>query len=77
MKIHVRKWGNSIGIRIPKVFAKKIGINSGSEVEIDVSDNKIVVFKTQKKLDKLLDKITPHNIHGEINSGEPKGKEIW
>jgi hypothetical protein len=31
----------------------------------------------RKPIDKLLDKITPENIHKEINSGPPQGKEIW
>ena len=28
-------------------------------------------------LDKLLEKVTPENVHEEINMGKPRGKEVW
>ena len=35
--------------------------------------------ETAKKysLDELLEKVTPDNIHEEINLGKPRGKEVW
>lgn len=32
-----QKWGNSLGIRIPKEAADKIGISQGSEMDLFVS----------------------------------------
>ena len=34
-----QKWGNSLGIRIPKDVADKIGIEQGSEMELNVIGN--------------------------------------
>ncbi|XWK87915.1 MAG: hypothetical protein U7127_27645 [Phormidium sp.] len=30
-----------------------------------------------EELNKMLDGITPENLHGEIGFGEPVGREIW
>lgn len=77
MKIHVRKWGNSIGVRIPQILAKKIGIIDGEEVDIDVVDNRIVVSKPMQELDDLLEQVTTENTHGAVDTGSQKGNEIW
>ena len=77
MKINVRQWGNSIGVRIPKIFANETGIFNGTEIEIYVVDNKIVLYKSHLTLKNLLDKVTADNIHAETDTGSIKGKEIW
>lgn len=77
MKTHVRKWGNSIGVRIPQQFAQEVGLTDGTELEMNIVDKKIVLMKPKVTLDDLLQKITPENIHKEIGTGSPKGKEIW
>ena len=33
--VKVRKWGNSLGLRLPKSFAEQHSIVDGSSVEID------------------------------------------
>jgi antitoxin component of MazEF toxin-antitoxin module len=34
-------------------------------------------LEREKKLDKLLEGISRGNIHAEIDSGPPVGKEVW
>jgi antitoxin component of MazEF toxin-antitoxin module len=34
MKATIQKWGDSLGIRIPKVIAMDLGLVNGSEVEL-------------------------------------------
>lgn len=77
MKVNVRQWGNSIGIRIPQVFAKEAGIVDGTELEMNVVDNKIVLSKPHLTLNDLLDKITAENLHTETDTGFVNGKEEW
>jgi len=36
-----------------------------------------LVAEEVRKLDELLAGVTPDNLHGEINFGEPVGREIW
>lgn len=76
-----QKWGNSLGIRIPKEAADRIGIDQGSEIELCVTENeKIITLKPkriQKKytLEELLSQITPENRHKEIDFGI-EGREL-
>ncbi|WP_372630226.1 AbrB/MazE/SpoVT family DNA-binding domain-containing protein [Cohnella sp.] len=73
----VQKWGNSLGIRIPKALATKVGLEEGSEVDLDIEDGHLVIVPKTKALDELLDKITPDNLHAEIQTGERQGRETW
>ncbi len=80
MQIQVQKWGNSLAIRIPKSFAKETNINKGSFVDLTLSDGKLIatpISKGKYSLVQLLDEITNDNIHGEIDTGDAVGKEIW
>lgn len=73
-----RKWGNSLGIRIPKIFSDKISIHDGSSLEIEMSDDSLMI-KPEKKysLIDFIKKISNDNLHSEISFGKPEGKEIW
>ena len=80
MQTRIRKWGNSLGLRIPKSFADGVGVVEGSEVEVSVEGGDIVIRPVQKpryRLDELLQNITPENLHDEIETGGPVGGEIW
>ena len=43
MTIKIQKWGNSQGIRIPKVILDELNISDKDELEIKVEDNKILI----------------------------------
>ncbi|GMX63991.1 MULTISPECIES: AbrB/MazE/SpoVT family DNA-binding domain-containing protein [Paenibacillus] len=73
----VQKWGNSLGIRIPKSLALKVGLEEGSEVDLDVEDGHLVIKPKSTTLEELLVKITPDNLHKEVSTGEPQGRESW
>ena len=80
MKVQIQKWGNSLALRIPKSFAVESKIEQGSTVEISLESGKIIVFPVAEpdfSLDELLAKITPENLHGEIDKGASVGREAW
>jgi antitoxin MazE len=80
MKTHVRKWGNSLALRIPKSFASEVGLENESPVEVSLADGKLViapVAKPEQTLKQLLAKITPENIHHEVETGPATGNEAW
>jgi antitoxin MazE len=80
MQLSVRKWGNSLAIRIPKTIAMETDIGEGSLVEIRLKKGSFIVTpirKTEYSLDELLAGVTDENIHGEIDMGAPVGKEQW
>ena len=78
MEAVVKKWGNSLGIRIPSVIVKRLSLKASSTVEIDDNGEEIIIKPLQKyTLSEILSQITEKNIHSEVESGKPVGKEIW
>ncbi|GAA3407778.1 AbrB/MazE/SpoVT family DNA-binding domain-containing protein [Paenibacillus hodogayensis] len=62
----VQKRGNSLGIRIPKSLAVKVGLEVGSEVDLDVEDGHFVIKPKSANLDELLSRVTPENLHRKV-----------
>ena len=80
MRSRVQKWGNSLGLRIPKVFATDTELVAGSEVEIEVEDGRLIVtpvIKPSYRLEDLLAGVTPENLHEAVDWGEAQGGEAW
>jgi antitoxin MazE len=76
----IQKWGNSLGLRIPKTFAAEAQIEAGSTVDISVEDGGLVVRPVRRQrysLSELLRRVTSRNMHDEIATGEPVGREVW
>jgi antitoxin MazE len=80
MLTHIQKWGNSLALRIPQSVAREIGLSQDSSVEIALIDGKLVIAPVVKRkltLEKLLAQVTDENIHREIDTGVPVGRELW
>jgi len=80
MVTKIQKWGNSLGLRIPKSFAEEIGVKEGFSVNIILEDGQLVVRPLQKEkyqLSDLLSHVGEENIHKEISTGDAVGREIW
>lgn len=80
MKLKVQKWGNSLALRIPKALAIEANVASGSTVDMSLSNGELKIRPVEDQeysLDELLSGITAENIHDEVSTGAPQGKEIW
>ena len=80
MQTKVQKWGNSLGLRIPKSFAEEAGVEAGSEVDLSVEDGELIIRPRRVPrydLKDLLRGVTAKNVHKEVETGEPVGREIW
>jgi len=80
MRTRVQKWGNSLALRIPKIFATEAGLSNDGSVDISLSNGKLIVAPVEKpeaSLKKLLAHVTPENLHHEVDSGPAVGKETW
>ena len=78
MEAVVKKWGNSLGIRIPKLIVRELSLKDGSCVDINETGKEIIIKPIQKfKLSEMLDKVSVKNIHKEIDTGKRVGKEAW
>lgn len=80
MKTYVRKWGNSLALRIPKSFAEEAGLIEDAAVEVSLIEGKLVVQHITPQpltLDQLLRGITDANLPGEWDTGPAVGREVW
>lgn len=80
MQTKIQKWGNSLGLRIPRSFAEEAGVGAGSEVDLSIQDGDLVVKSARRRkyrLKELLRKITAKNVHAEVDTGGPGGREVW
>ncbi len=79
MRVAIRKWGNSLALRIPRTLAADTHLTSGSQVDVAVENGRLIVVPVSAALtlDALLDAITPDNLHGEVPTGQHVGREVW
>lgn len=80
MKTQVRKWGNSLGVRLPLAITTLANILDGTKVDIVFNKNRIEIIPLKLPeftLEDLLSNISEENTHKEIGTGESLGNEIW
>jgi len=80
MQAIIKKWGNSLALRIPKLFASGANLKLNEMVDISIDKGSIIITPIDEKeysLEKLLKGVNKSNIHGEFDTGAPVGKEIW
>ena len=80
MQTQIKKWGNSLALRIPKLLAEQLDIKTDSEVEIAVEDGQMVIRPLPEPtltLEELLAQITDENLHEEVETGTAVGGEVW
>ena len=80
MVTKIQKWGNSLGLRIPKSFANEAGVEEGSAVDLFLEGDRLVIrpLKTARyRLSDLLSQVKEDNLHDEISTGDAVGRESW
>ncbi len=77
MQAVVQKWGNSLGFRIPSLWAKDNNVRSGSKIEVIAEKGKMVILPQKKSLDDMMAMVNADNIHSEMSTGCAVGKEEW
>jgi antitoxin MazE len=78
--VKIQKWGNSLGLRIPKALAANIVVSEGADVDLSIEDGRLIVSPQQRKpisIDELVEGITDENLHSETDTGSVVGREVW
>jgi antitoxin MazE len=76
----VQKWGNSLGVRIPRGLAEEVGLGAGTEVSLTAKDGELVLRPTvpsRLRLSDLLAGVTTENIHAAVDTGDAVGAEAF
>ena len=78
MQVQITRWGNSLGIRVPKEVATRIGLTEGSRVDVTTEGNRIIISAKQPvyTLHELLAGMTPEAMHEAFDWGPDLGDEV-
>jgi antitoxin MazE len=82
MLARIQKWGNSQGLRISKNMLSEAQLDVGDEVDISVKEGIMVVAPAKRirghySLGDLVARIPKGYKPGEVEWGEPTGRETW
>ncbi|EOU8530322.1 AbrB/MazE/SpoVT family DNA-binding domain-containing protein [Shigella sonnei] len=78
-QVTVKKWGNSVSVRLPAAIVRAASLHVDDEVELSVKDGTITIVPVRTKeftLEALMAEVSGDNIHDEVSYGEPDGKEL-
>ena len=80
MKVVVRKWGNSAAVRIPASVMAAAALSLNQTVEVREEAGRIIIEPVHDetyRLDDLVNAITDENRHAAVETGSPRGREVW
>ena len=79
-EVKVKKWGNSLAVRIPQRVVDELGLRDDSNIEINSNGTTITlrpISSGELTLEALLEGMTPDNVNGEFGWGPDVGAERW
>jgi antitoxin MazE len=83
MKVRISKWGNSLGLRLPKAAIDAAGLTEGSEVDVVVEGRELRLRRpvpfTQYRLEDLvaeMKRLGPENEPETVEWSLDRGSEI-
>jgi antitoxin MazE len=80
VRTKVQKWGNSLGVRIPRSVAAAARLQAGASVEIAPVAETIVIrpmMPARYRVADLLKGIKRSNLHAAADTGGPLGRESF
>ena len=79
MKTKIQKWGNSLGVRLPKAIVEQKSLREGLGVSVVLKNNQIVLEPDTEEtsLENLLAEVNTENLHGETEWADVRGNEVW
>jgi antitoxin MazE len=80
VKSTVKRWGNSLAVRLPKDLAQTLALDEGSDITLEIVEDGLLMKSTKSHrhdLETLLNGVTRQTIHNETDWGEVVGKEAW
>lgn len=78
MQVVISKWGNSLGLRLPRALTAEIGVSEGQKVEIRAEAGRLVVEPVRKtySLEQMMENVTPEAMREAWDWGDDVGREI-
>jgi antitoxin MazE len=83
MKVKISKWGNSLGLRLPRAAVEAAGLKPGAEVDVSIEGRDLRVrsllpakFYRLEDLLAEMDRLGPDNEPETLRWGPDRGAEI-
>lgn len=78
----VQKWGNSQGLRLSKELLADVRVEVGDAVYVRVQEGSLIVTPARRvrgghDLEELVARLPKGYQPGELDWGQPKGREVW
>jgi antitoxin MazE len=77
LQLQIGKWGNSLGIRLPKSVLEILQLSEKDKVKCSIVNGKLVLepVRSQYALAELLAQVDESG--QEVDWGKPEGEEVW
>ncbi len=78
MEVQITKWGNSLGLRLPRSLALQAGVREGQRVRIVADGDRLIVqaAPARYRIEDLVAGMTPLAAHEAFDWGEDAGREV-
>ncbi len=78
MRTVLRRWGDSLGVRLPKRLTKDAGFRAGDMVNVGLQGGAVVIRRARPmySLEQLIEGMTQGSAPAEFDSSGPMGREI-
>ena len=80
MQVQVQKLEKGLALPIPPSFVEATNIKDGTFIELSFYEGKLIatpMAEHKYSLAELLAGVTPENLHGEVDTGNAVGREVW
>ena len=78
MQVLIKKWGNSASVRLPAAIMEAAKLSLDQPVDVREEGGRVIIESLRTSdidLNALLARVTDENIHAEVETGRPVGKE--
>ena len=78
MNVQISKWGNSLGVRLPRALAEEVGMAEGQKVSVTADGGKLVIAPVRRvyTIEELVVNMTPESVREAFDWGPDVGREI-
>lgn len=85
-ELHIRKWGNSLAVRLPRLWLKELQLGESDSLRGHIEDGRLVLEPVKKykkySLSDLLEQFeSPQDLQDldstELDWGQAEGDELW
>jgi antitoxin MazE len=78
--LDIKKWGNSLGVRIPAVIAREARLKENQKVRIETDGDQVTIRAADNSLlslEQRLEIFDKEKLGGEIMAAQSVGAEVW